>query len=294
MRGKPIHKIIVSRLFGITPAGAGKTVLQCCIVRATADHPRGCGENSNVASGNFSAAGSPPRMRGKQLCFRPPTAENRITPADAGKTEVVSRLTAVEADHPRGCGENRNPLRRVGNKNGSPPRMRGKPSREEVTFFFPRITPADAGKTIKDKKGCYSQQDHPRGCGENLYLQTYRQGRKGSPPRMRGKLSLRAVLIVVDRITPADAGKTQFTAYPTNMCQDHPRGCGENTATLNEQTGTPGSPPRMRGKLIQKGKQKRLDGITPADAGKTWQPQHIDRNLQDHPRGCGENTKKIL
>ena len=147
-------------------------------------------------------------MRGKLLCGGLFFAVRRITPADAGKTEVVSRLTAVEADHPRGCGENRNPLRRVGNKNGSPPRMRGKPSREEVTFFFPRITPADAGKTIKDKKGCYSQQDHPRGCGENLYLQTYRQGRKGSPPRMRGKRSVLIMLMSMRGITPADAGKT--------------------------------------------------------------------------------------
>ena len=127
VRGKPIHKIIVSRLFGITPAGAGKTVLQCCIVRATADHPRGCGENSNVASGNFSAAGSPPRMRGKQLCFRPPTAENRITPADAGKTLFVLLPQITKRDHPRGCGENFFAGGYSLRCEGSPPRMRGKP-----------------------------------------------------------------------------------------------------------------------------------------------------------------------
>ena len=35
-------------------------------------------------------------------------------------------------------------------------------------------------------------------------------------------------------------------------------------------------------------------GITPADAGKTWVVKKIKLGQEDHPRGCGENTKKIL
>ena len=45
---------------------------------------------------------------------------------------------------------------------------------------------------------------------------------------MRGKLSLRAVLIVVDRITPAHAGKTENGALKYGERKDHPRACGEN------------------------------------------------------------------
>ena len=50
------------------------------------------------------------------------------------------------------------------------------------------------------------------------------------------------------RITPADAGKTQFAAYPANMRQDHPRGCGENADSPPNPQPCAGSPPRMRGK----------------------------------------------
>ena len=71
-----------------------------------------------------------------------------------------------------------------------------------------RITPADAGKTETFLYQAIKLQDHPRGCGENGKGVEEIAAFLGSPPRMRGKLSLRAVLIVVDRITPADAGKT--------------------------------------------------------------------------------------
>ena len=45
---------------------------------------------------------------------------------------------------------------------------------------------------------------------------------------MRGKLYNFAVIGDCDRITPADAGKTQFLMLAPRRDQDHPRGCGEN------------------------------------------------------------------
>ena len=50
----------------------------------------------------------------------------------------------------------------------------------------------------------------------------------------------------------------------------------------------------MRGKQRERYMIDSAHGITPADAGKT--NSYIARcKLQwDHPRGCGENTKKIL
>ena len=53
------------------------------------------------------------------------------------------------------------------------------------------ITPAHAGKTeISAARKCKSQ-DHPRACGENLAVLVLSAAEKGSPPRMRGKLSRR-------------------------------------------------------------------------------------------------------
>ena len=86
-------------------------------------------------------------MRGKpKQTSRKPT-RSRITPADAGKTSSAEIAPVSAEDHPRGCGEN--PIIRVpiAQRQGSPPRMRGKRSGFRVNDSCKRITPADAGKT---------------------------------------------------------------------------------------------------------------------------------------------------
>ena len=45
-------------------------------------------------------------MRGKQVGAREAGLAQRITPADAGKTEQFVVLQFYSRDHPRGCGEN--------------------------------------------------------------------------------------------------------------------------------------------------------------------------------------------
>ena len=50
-----------------------------------------------------------------------------------------------------------------------------------------RITPADAGKTIMLAPALHTHQDHPRGCGENIIMDSPNLRNAGSPPRMRGK-----------------------------------------------------------------------------------------------------------
>ena len=91
------------------------------------------------------------------------------------------------------------------------------------------ITPADAGKTSAAIFCILAARDHPRGCGENGNIPCFLPAQYGSPPRMRGKpvKSLRKLKKV--RITPADAGKTEFLEQPRCIAEDHPRGCGENT-----------------------------------------------------------------
>ena len=58
------------------------------------DHPRGCGENRFGFSVIFQQAGSPPRMRGKQINNFFNVIVLRITPADAGKTLFHSSMNA--------------------------------------------------------------------------------------------------------------------------------------------------------------------------------------------------------
>ena len=91
--------------------------------------------------------------------------------------------------------------------------------------------------------------DHPRRCGENAMLEAELDGNTGSPPQVRGKRNRAVQLFVVDRITPAGAGKTGSASAMPVISEDHPRRCGENMRRLEYDIMNEGSPPQMRGKL---------------------------------------------
>ena len=133
-------------------------------------------------------------------------------------------------------------------KRGSPPRMRGKLNTNLLLRSCVRITPADAGKTIKRCPDRAIARDHPRGCGENGRAHRMSNCSTGSPPRMRGKLHKETIWAAAQRITPADAGKTCFSVAGAEPQRDHPRGCGENAQPRYSERWETGSPPRMRGK----------------------------------------------
>ena len=217
----------------ITPADAGKTSDMPIYAPQHRDHPRGCGENSERQYYWHRIIGSPPRMRGKLPLHNAIIAYFRITPADAGKTFFVIFLPPYH--------------------NGSPPRMRGKHGTGFSIHIFSRITPADAGKTNNAPNAATRCGDHPRGCGENDNGDELLGICVGSPPRMRGK--------------PARTART-------DSCRlDHPRGCGENLLNVSNRACLKGSPPRMRGKHSTDELTPEQIRITPADAGKTLQPQ---------------------
>ena len=129
MRGKHLCRTPACGQFRITPADAGKT--------------------SPPPTEKTASRGSPPRMRGKLDRFNIRGVHRRITPADAGKTKQNGKLHTGTRDHPRGCGENCFAKARLTGAYGSPPRMRGKLENRISYTLHLRITPADAGKTLK-------------------------------------------------------------------------------------------------------------------------------------------------
>ena len=188
-------------------------------------------------------------MRGKRGLSPHRMYRLGITPAHAGKTTEGTLSAFICRDHPRACGENKFRLIRFILQSGSPPRMRGKLKITVREALETRITPAHAGKTAHICPTLQQERDHPRGCGENLWVRPFVAGSRGSPPRMRGKLIWNNSTRSNERITPADAGKTPVHKRTGDFALDHPRGCGENyaaTATIS---------------LISR--------ITPAGAGKT-------------------------
>ena len=86
--------------------------------------------------------------------------------------------------------------------------MRGKLAVKRQLIRCVRITPADAGKTTTENVSFVYQPDHPRRCGENLFLQLKLGKKRGSPPQVRGKHVVDDAFGSSGRITPAGAGKT--------------------------------------------------------------------------------------
>ena len=65
MRGKAMRKNLRVKTEGITPAYAGKSLVEVCFVIPVQDHPRVCGEKCSSKDFVKLFSGSPPRMRGK-------------------------------------------------------------------------------------------------------------------------------------------------------------------------------------------------------------------------------------
>ena len=156
---------------------------------------------------------------------------------------------------------------------GSPPHMRGKGRGPLDALGDQGITPAYAGKRKGAHELWQKLKDHPRICGEK---------------HVGGR-----VRIFGEGITPAYAGKRLGRCKPQRLTRDHPRICGEKLFLVWFAMLLEGSPPHMRGKGAFTVASTPSIGITPAYAGKSAYLLRIAITSQDHPRICGEKTKKI-
>ena len=152
---------------GITPACAGKRVRQHRRAGGKRDHPRVCGEKKKMNMRKDRRMGSPPRVRGKDVCIVALQDCCGITPACAGKRVSAKYCVLQVGDHPRVCGEKQAERDSIVTKRGSPPRVRGK------------VFPSSAF--------CPCYRDHPRVCGEKTQVKNALEVNAGSPPRVRGK-----------------------------------------------------------------------------------------------------------
>ena len=131
-----------------------------------------------------------------------------VSPAYAGKSPAAAYACPGTQDHPRVCGEKLYTPCVIAPSVGSPPRMRGKGYDVVSRLCRVRITPACAGKRDKTGWTTTCPRDHPRMCGEKLEPGAGRLWPGGSPPRMRGKVTLQDVPCDSVGITPAYAGKS--------------------------------------------------------------------------------------
>ena len=146
-----------------------------------------CGEKVAMVTTAVSTPGSPPHVRGKELRVETCFADNGITPACAGKSNLFVFRRIEPKDHPRVCGEKFQRSIRLPVRSGSPPRMRGKAGQIQSQTPELGITPAYAGKSLRLCILSRLLQDHPRVCGEKKNVRLTKNSLAGSPPRMRGK-----------------------------------------------------------------------------------------------------------
>ena len=89
----------------ITPAWAGKSTWAPSFKDLLQDHPRVGGEKQKTGFSGLCYVGSPPRGRGKAGRRRIGGQAVWITPAWAGKSLTIPKLTTRSWDHPRVGGE---------------------------------------------------------------------------------------------------------------------------------------------------------------------------------------------
>ena len=233
----------------ITPACAGKRGIALDAGTMVLDHPRVCGEKLHSLSPQLCVHGSPPRVRGKVDAATLTLKARGITPACAGKRLLPCCFWRLHRDHPRVCGEKRTRQAVWTQCGGSPPRVRGKVVLLLVGWLLSGITPACAGKSVWQRLRPEPARDHPRVCGEKVTTASPEGGRRGSPPRVRGKVSCHCWITPQLGITPACAGKRLCYPFFLSPLWDHPRVCGEKSGSSPGSIGSPGSPPRVRGKV---------------------------------------------
>ena len=292
-RGKGLGQAIFKRADGITPACAGKSRRGQKNSSAGRDHPRVRGEKARGPPMGTACLGSPPRARGKVAEKVRLKRNTRITPACAGKRQLIPWCVSDIGDHPRVRGEKQAPTSAASRRTGSPPRARGKGNVSANNLISTWITPACAGKSCPVHRRRHCPRDHPRVRGEKSYVDNGSTVFSGSPPRARGKARAFRLIAERGRITPACAGKSQTPAPPAQRPRDHPRVRGEKRHTDVFAVIIQGSPPRARGKERPFSVDALAGGITPACAGKSTARSTPRAGRRDHPRVRGEKTSTL-
>ena len=95
-------------------------------------------------------------MRGKVRLTGAVVVGGGITPAYAGKSQILFRQISRQRDHPRVCGEKGRLNDDAETLLGSPPRMRGKGHNGFFADGQRGITPAYAGKRLKRSRSTVS------------------------------------------------------------------------------------------------------------------------------------------
>ena len=155
---------------GIIPACSGSTPSNTTPRATTRDHPRMCGEHTDVRAVEAAHQGSSPHVRGALHDHRISILFLGIIPACAGSTPTATRPSREPRDHPRMCGEHLPDVSLAVPLPGSSPHVRGARPCLPLVAEPCGIIPACAGSTAPHGRTARPKRDHPRMCGEHSFV----------------------------------------------------------------------------------------------------------------------------
>ena len=169
--------------------------------------------------------------------------------------------------HPRACGEQPCVLYSFPLRVGSSPRLRGTVNAAMSANPIGRFIPAPAGNRAMLRSAPTRNTVHPRACGEQLILRSFKSGQIGSSPRLRGTASFATFRPGSYRFIPAPAGNSWVYRHWPSRKTVHPRACGEQLGMPTQAVTENGSSPRLRGTDAPKQTRKGKNRFIPATAG---------------------------
>ena len=257
------------------PAGAGNRPPGPCSIWAMPVHPRGCGEQSAMRTGNCWRTGSSPRVRGTGDGKQHSGQRHRFIPAGAGNSLTPPFSRSSTTVHPRGCGEQVFNEFAQRHGIGSSPRVRGTGYPAPGSGPGHRFIPAGAGNSAQPGLPVSAGAVHPRGCGEQIKINTTPIEAAGSSPRVRGTALPPLHRPAHRRFIPAGAGNSASSAPSACASPVHPRGCGEQRFLRSIGLRIAGSSPWVRGTDPSIGSNGTAGRFIPAGAGNssvlTWE-----------------------
>ena len=258
--------------------------------------------------------GSSPLTRGKPDWRRVRRVDDRLIPAQAGKTRRRRAPSSASPAHPRSRRENL--AYQIGELYwfGSSPLTQGKRRRASSEIRVDGLIPAHERKTSTRGNCPSATWDHPRSAGktwcasarpqrsrvhprsrrENVSIVSPPSLSAGSSPLTRGKHGLRASVRENAGLIPAHAGKTRLSAWHPSRPWAHPRSRGENLPLVFLCTLWWGSSPLTRGKRRHNPATTAVVGLIPTHAGSTSWMQGSRPTCGAHPHSRGENSATSL
>ena len=127
--------------------------------------PASAGQTGRLGAQLLDPVGSSPRVRGRREFSVSRNAGQGLIPASAGQTKICRIMGGFLSAHPRECGADRPFPRGTHQRQGSSPRVRGRPSEWNDQFQDLGLIPASAGQTQPSRATPCTATAHPRECG---------------------------------------------------------------------------------------------------------------------------------